>query len=280
MKRKLEKSIKDNLLGSSLWINELANDCENQKAFLAIRDDKVGIYHKGGLLFCFDKKGFKTHIKYAAALDPNRKKYLTEDELTNLRMTPNFERNYDRIKENCSKYSGVEASGVSAIYERSPYFSNIDIVVLDIEVSFESFSEESNQDRIDLLLFNTKTKELKFVEAKHYSNKDIWSTKTPKVIQQITRYENQINQRYSHILSEYEEYIKTLFEIFGINLPYPTKIDPKVTLLIFGYDSDQSKGRLKKLIRDNPEYKGINLYTKGDISSLSTETLWNAKSKK
>ncbi len=69
--------------------------------------------------------------------------------------------------------------------------SDNNIVVLDIEVSFESFNEENTQDRIDILLFKKDTQTLQFVEAKHYSNTDIRSKTTPKVIDQINRYEIQ-----------------------------------------------------------------------------------------
>lgn len=277
MKRKLNKSIENNLMWSNLWINRLKEDCKSQKVFLAIRDNKIGFYHKGGLLFCFDKFGFTTHLKYAAVIESKGKDYLTETELKNYKLSSDFESNYPRIKENCSRYSGIEAASVSEIYHRHSYISDENVVVLDIEVSFESYSEEKKQDRIDILLFNKLTKTLQFVEAKHYSNKEIWSTTTPKVINQIHRYENQINTRTTEILGEYVGYVRMINEIFSISLPMPDKIDPKVTLLIFGFDKDQLTGRLNNLIFEKEEYKGIKLYTRGDISKLETKTLWNTK---
>lgn len=277
MKRKLEPKLKTDLINSSLWKNELLNDCKFQKVFLAIRDNKVGFYHKGGLLFCFDKNGYKTHLKYAAVIQSNGKDYLTEAELTGHKLSSDFESNYSRIKENCSKYSGVEDLGVSEIYHKNSYLSDNDIVVLDIEVSFQSFDEEKNQDRIDILLFNKVTQTLNFVESKHYSNKEIWSTTTPKVISQINRYENQIKQRTPEILAEYVGYINTINDLFGITLPEPLKIEPKVTLLIFGFDRDQLKGRMSELIIKKDEFKEIKVYKIGDVSKISTKTLWNAK---
>ena len=66
------------------------------------------------------------------------------------------------IKENCSLYSGVESQGVSKIYESYSFASikskNSPIVVLDIEVSFESIDENRLQDRIDVLLFEKEEK--------------------------------------------------------------------------------------------------------------------------
>ena len=121
------------------------------------------------------------------------------------------------------------------------------------------------------------TKTLQFVEAKHYSNKEIWSNSTPKVISQIKRYEDQIKKKETEILSEYDNYIKSINNLFNLDLPKPIKIDPKVTLLIFGFDRDQLKGRAKELIKSNSEFKDVKVYLRGDISKLDTKVLWNVK---
>lgn len=277
MKRRLEKIIEDKLIASSLWSTKIEQDCKNQNVFLAIRDNRFDLYHNGGKLFCYDSSGFKTHLKYASVITASGKDYLTESELSTYRLASDFETNYHRIKENCSNYSGIEASGVSDIYNKHSYLSNSNVLVLDIEISFESLDEKNNQDRIDILLYNKNSKTLQFVEAKHFSNKEIWSRTTPKVISQIKRYESQIAIRKSEILLEYTEYIKIVNGIFGISLPVPTAIDDNVTLLIFGFDNDQKNGRLKKLITKNPAYSGIQNYSIGNIKQVVTENLWNAK---
>ena len=277
MKRVLKNSISDKLLKNSLWLNKLEKDCRTQNVFFTIRNNQVDLYHKGGLLFCFDNSGFKTHIKYASVITPNEKDYLTEKELTTYKLASDFETNHLRIKENCKNYSGIEALGVSNIYHNNSYLSNNNVVVLDIEISFESLNKENKQDRIDILFFNKSTKTLQFVEAKHFSNNEIWSKTTPKVINQINRYESQIKKRKIEILSEYKEYVKNINKIFGISLPEPIDIDEKVTLLIFGFDNDQKKGRLKELVIKKPEYKGIKLYPIGNVKKIVTENIWNAK---
>jgi hypothetical protein len=52
-----------------------------------------------------------------------------------------------------------------------------DIVAVDIESTFFPVDEQSSkaQDKIDILLFNKKTGCLYFVEAKEYTNKELWS---------------------------------------------------------------------------------------------------------
>jgi len=277
MKRRLEKIIEDKLIASSLWSNKIEQDCKKQNVFLAIRDNRIDLYYNGGKLFGYDSNGYKTHLKYASAITANDKDYLTESELSFYRLASDFESNYQRIKENCSNYSGIEASGVSDLYHKHSYLSNSNVLVLDIEISFESLNEKNNQDRIDILLYNKDSKTLQFVEAKHFSNKEIWSKTTPKVISQIKRYESQIAKRKSEILLEYTEYVKIVNAIFAISLPEPTDIEDNVTLLVFGFDNDQKNGRLKKLITKNPAYSGIQNYSIGNIKQIVTENLWNAK---
>ena len=277
MKRRLEKIIEDKLISSSLWSNKIEQDCKNQNVFLAIRDNRIDLYHKGGKLFTYDRSGFKTHLKYASVISSNEKDYLTESELLDYKLASDFESNYPRIKENCSNYSGIEALGVSDLYHKHSYLSGSNVVVLDVEISFESLNEENNQDRIDILLLNKDSKSLQFVEAKHFSNKEIWSRTTPTVISQIKRYESQLAERKPEILSEYIDYIKMINRIFGMALPEPVEVDNNVTLLIFGFDNDQKSGRLKKLILQNKEYAGIKNYPIGNIKKVVPDNLWKAK---
>ncbi len=81
MKRMMDDSLITELLKSNLWTNKLHEDCKNQLVFLAIRDNKIGFYHQGGLLFSFENSVYKTHIKYAAVIKLIDKNYLTETEL-------------------------------------------------------------------------------------------------------------------------------------------------------------------------------------------------------
>lgn len=277
MKRGLEKVIEDKLISSRLWSNEIEQDCKKQKVFLAIRDNRIDLYHKGGKLFTYDRNGFKTHLKYASVISSNGKDYLTEAELSDYKLASDFESNYMRIKENCSNYTGIEALGVSEIYHKHSYLSDSNVVVLDVEISFESLNEENTQDRIDILLFNKESQTLQFVEAKHFSNSEIWSRSTPKVISQIKRYESQLLKRKKEILAEYIDYIKIINRIFGMALPAPVEVDNNVTLLIFGFDNDQKNGRLKKLILQNNKYTGLKNYSIGNIKKVVTGNLWNAK---
>jgi hypothetical protein len=253
-------------------------EIQNQIIFPGIRNNLIDFYYKGGRLFKYDNKGFQTHIKYAAVIEKGKRDYLTENELGNYKLATDFSKNYQRIKENCSIYSGVEANGVSEIYRRHSYVGREKgIVVLDIEVSLKSIVLDNKQDRIDILLYNADERKLKFVEVKHYSNSEIWSDTNAKVIGQIARYEAQIMAKKSQIISEYNKYINYTNNLFNGKLPHAELLDEKVTLLIFGFDSNQRGGRLEKLVTGNSTFNNVILYPIGNVKQINLTNLWKAK---
>ena len=267
----------DALKKQDLWEKKLRDDCKKGDIFLAIRKDRISFYHKGGRLFEFDGKSFKTHVKYTLVIDAEnedaQKNYVYEDQLGKIPLIRNFVDGYDGVKKNCELYSGIEARGVSHLYQDSPCSRQGSIFALDIEVVLGD--DKSQQDRIDILLYNNDDQTLRFVEAKHFSNKELWSTAKPPVVGQIKRYEEQIKVHEKDILDEYARYIDNLNQIFVTPLKHPAHVDPKVSLLIFGFDDDQKRGdRFNDLILDNSEYNGIPIYSKGGFSGLSADTIW------
>jgi hypothetical protein len=275
----------------SLYVNRIKKDIEKGEVFPAFRKDRVDFYYKGGKLFKYDGK-FSTHIKFASvAVSEKTNPYITESELNSkIILITDFSRGYDRIKENCSRYSGDEDIGISSIYRRFPATAKgKGIVVLDIEIAFNTADEmqKDNQidtadeikrnNRIDILLFNTKTKTLRFYEAKHYSNKEIWSTANtkPRVVAQIKRYEEQIKDENAIILNEYCNYISRINEVWDCDLPMPLNIDPKACLLIFGFDANQRDGRLNKLLLSDNSLENIMHYEVGEPKTASIESIWN-----
>jgi hypothetical protein len=256
---------------TSLW-PKLKADCLSGEVFMAFRSNCIDFYHKGGRLFTFDNDGFKTHVKYASVIDGNPKDYVTESDLKNCLLIQDFGSKLERIKENCSKFSGDEALGVSDIYHRHSYLSNDNVVVLDIEVAFPGFTKRT--DRIDVLLYNKSERRLRFVEAKHYSNNEIWSTQTPEVIDQINRYQGQIANNTPSILSEYITYLNDINSLFSLQLSVPASIDPQVELFLFGFDKDERDGKLKTFVKDKPEYANIKGFLTGGTTNINMESFW------
>lgn len=278
-----------------LFREKLREDLLAQKVFLAIRDGNAfDIYHKGGKLFTYNNNRFSTHIKYAAVIkDNDERNYISESILSvpqqrDRLLIRDFQSGYPRIKENCAMYAGVEAAGVSTIYSKYSYLSNSPIVVLDIETSFEALpGGPGKQDRIDILLFNKETRQLKFVEAKEFTNKELWAERgsRPAVTKtQLPKYSSQIATKSEEIINAYCCATQSLNHMFGIHLPLPTSVAPDPTLLIFGFDSNQRDGRLKELLltdgslrKDPPHHGHYPCYPIGDVKKLKIENLWNAQ---
>jgi len=272
-----EKTI-ELLKNNSLFTGKLKPDIKRGAVFSAIRGGYIDFYYKGGRLFTFQKE-FNTHKKYASII-LSKGDYLSASDLKlNVELIQDFPEGYESIKENCSLYSGVEAKGVSELYHKFSYIQkDLNVVVLDIEVSFKSDHKDKSQDRIDILVFNKKAQMLRFYEAKHFSNNELWSKSgtQPKVIKQIDGYEKQVEKRHSEILSQYKNYTRIANELFDCDLPEPKEIDDKVALLAFGYDRDQQQGRMKQLLIDDGSLKDIQYYFVGDISKVVINNMWKA----
>ncbi len=278
--RNLDNVTINGLLGNKLFTEKLCPDIEKGTVFPAIRGEYLCFYYKGGNLFSYtNKKGFSTHKKYASAIRSGSD-YISESDLhQKVEVITNFFDGYEEIKENCSLYSGVEAEGVSRLYHKYPFTKNdLDIVVLDIEISFKAKSKERSQDRIDILLFNKKAKQLRFYEAKHYSNSELWAVEgtSPKVVSQVQRYQEQIQEEGKDILFQYCNYVRIMNILFDCDIPEPESIDKKVTLLVFGYDRDQQKGRMQRLLLEDESLAGIQHYFIGNISAVKIDNMWKA----
>jgi len=276
--RSISSNDLNSLTNNKLW-GKLKQDIINGEVFLCIRGGYVSFYYKGGSLFKFENEKLTTHYKYASVVKSSDD-YISEYELNNeVELIKDFYEGYEGIKGNCENYSGEEKKGVASICERYPYIKeDEDIVVLDTEISFRAEDERKERNQIDLLLFNKTTKELKFYEAKHFNNKGLFSAEgsKPKVVSQINDYEKQIEREKDSIIEQYKNYVKILNDLFKTNLPEPQKMNYKVVLLGFGYDSKQ-KSKIKELLIDDGSLEGIKSYFIGNISEVNIETMWNEK---
>lgn len=263
------------LLKSNLYKQKISKDIKKGVVFPAIRTKRIDFYHKGGKLFTYDGK-FKTHIKFASVYRlEEEKNYVTEKDLSAPQKC-DFEKDYKRIKENCAKFANQEAVGVAQVCSEYSYAKMTSgAIVLDIEVSFESNEKDRTQDRIDLLVSNNGM--LRFYEAKHFSNSEIWakSGSKPKVVDQVARYKKQIENNKTDIIKQYQNYVEIVNKVFNLNVRLPQEIDHNVPVLVFGFDRDQLQGRFKTLFEGNLKKK-ISYYAIGDVSKIKINTMWNA----
>ncbi len=286
--RSCTPSLRESLYRHSLW-QRLAEDIKDGEVFPAIRNETIDFYYKGGHLFGFDAHGFSTHRKYSAICksndmnDRSNRPYLREGDLSQLRPIRDFVDGYDQIKEYSALYSGIEAVQVADIYSKhSPANANLKVCVLDIEAQFPNLDNPKKWDRIDLVLLDKRSNRIVFTEAKDFSNKEIWSATRPKVISQVIRYEKVLRHYREQILTAYAHYVDALNDLLGhatgekFAIKAPMDIEKKVPLLVFGFDEDQRKGRLKKLLGTEGKLRDVQIegasndiycYAKGDVSS-------------
>lgn len=266
--------------------------------FPAVRKDRMDFYHRGGKLFSYEgHTGFTTHHKYASVIrskTPNQ--YVTE---TGLQVVESFSEGYERIKENCSLYSGVEAIGVSRVYGNfscAKRNRSHDVVVLDIEISLRRSGEpqklepseepRTRSDRIDLLLFDTKSGILRFFEAKDFSNKEIRATpgREPKIVKQMNRYERQLSEVRvrEEMLAGYTAQADVINKLFRpeMPLPAPRDIDPTPRLLLFGFDRVQLTGKLQAEVARLEQEHGLCVYAIGDIKKVNPQALFSGGRKR
>lgn len=280
----------DQLKKEPLFQKKLLPDITNggiEAVFPALRDEYVSFYYKGGGLFKYDGK-FSTHYKYAFVPENKEKIYVDETNVANMKPISSFSKGYGEIKDRCKQYGTTEAEGVSVLYQKNATVAD-KIILLDTEVAFspenldEDDSADKKQQRIDLLLFDKGSKTLLFVEAKHFSNKELWSQENtpPKVVDQIARYEKVIADQEKNIRDEYIKYVEQWRELFDLTkdqLPNPEHVHPKTGLLIFGYDLNQRAKIEQKLIKDG-SLAETKYYINGGFNSVHIEKLYDAITK-
>jgi len=267
----------------------------NTRVFPAVRDRRVDFYFAGGKLFSYRKgAGFSTHRKYASVLKGIAGDYVTEAKLKDALVVTDFIDGYKQIKANCAMYSGVEASGVSDICRRSSLAACSDhVVALDVEVSFSgndtAWDNEADRqrehrganwvNRPDLLLYNTRNRTLRFQEAKHYSNPELWASpgKKPQVAEQLERYRKLLGSAKvrERIVTAYGEYIESVNALFDLQLPAPAVVEEDAVLYVFGYDAKQAT-RISDLLLGNKHLAGYRLRKRGNTSDrgAAASTLW------
>lgn len=282
--RKLDERIIRKLQKENLFNVNLQRDIVGGEVFPAIRKDCIDFYYRGGRLFSFGKGGFTTHVKYASVYDYGRS-YVTETSLKEMVPVKDFSGSYDRIKENCGNYTSVEPFGVSRLYRFSPFVRHPGrYVLLDVEVSLkqdprlddEPGYDEDNirrkMDRIDILLYDLKDCVLHFIEAKDFSNSEIWSKDKPKVIEQVQKYDKQLVQREDEILKAYSDYVSLMKDLFPVELEKPKNLIRETGLYIFGYDGYQQKIVLE--LRDKIKKFGVPVCIIGNPKGIKIEKLW------
>lgn len=297
-RRKVADSLIENIKKEPLFTECLLPDIQIGRGrpcvFPAIRNGRIDFYHAGGKLFSYrEGAGFSTHVKYATVLTGITGDYVTELKLKQAQLIQDFRSGYKSIKANCARYAGIEAAGVAGLCARSWFtHADADVVALDLEVSFSRDSAWGDQqgtalptgkdphvDRPDILLHDRRSRTLRFYEAKHYSNSELWAVPgaKPQVVDQLVRYNRILGNAEAQrsILDAYGSYIRSANELFELDMPTPEVIEPDAVLYVFGYDAKQAK-KIKELLIDDGSLEGHRLRCRGNTGDRgqTAAALW------
>lgn len=236
------------------WWNQIVND---ERLFIGIRHNYLDVYYQGNRLMSLRHSNGKLIGKTSA-------KYLIEDKLlafTNGKIEPegreriplldDFQKDLDKIRRASMPYAGEEKEGIQRILREHQ-----NIIDVEIALTPNGDGEGSAAKRIDFAAFQQTDKgpELRFFEAKHFSNKEIRAKDPadPPVLEQIKEYEKLIVEyaKKGDILKAYGRVIKNLLDLEGISEKRKTilgqcKGDFEVCnlpwLVIFGFDNAQKR---------------------------------------
>ena len=274
--------------------NDIHTNKASEKVFPAIRKNEIHFYYKGGRLFKYSGRSFKTHLKYAFVCDDKETNRDVTTSVLKCIEVADFTNGYKRIKERCALYNkGLESLFVSKLFQKYSYVtSSENIVLLDIEAAL------TTSERADMVLYDRNNQRIKFVEAKLFSNGELRSSKQSEtvpneettvkketaksVIDQIERYEDTITKNENDIKKAYKNYIDIVNELFGLKIPNDKiKISKKAGLIFFDFNGNDVNSKAvenKKKELSSPENKykidERNIYAVGDTNDASLGQLF------
>lgn len=202
---------------------QLKADVLAGNVFPAVRKDELHFYYKGGCLYKFNgtysrDENFKHYSNGTAGLSSYEKaKKENENKFINKRGEVTERGLLDKLY--CHTYNLKLKSKV---------------VVLDIEVNLNG--NIGGGKKCDLVLLNSETDEIMFVEGKVYSDKRVKCAAghLPEVIGQVDTYTASMAEQRQNIIYQYGEYIRIINGLFGTSYRTPQRLIEPAKLLVYG----------------------------------------------
>ena len=248
---------------------------DDQELFLAVRDGYVNIYYLGCSLLKL-KPGPRdvfgeVHYKYLL-----RPRLTTSGYVTVVHGRPVSLAAVDKlftqslgetgaIKRSARPYAGIEKAGVHDVV-----LANWNVV--DVEVAFSAGSDDESEKsapRVDFAVLQRRHRhvEIVFFEAKDFTNSELRAkgVADPKVFGQIETYGGLLRERHDEVVASYRRVCENLLNLRGLCKRHPQrhellkgivdgstplKVNTEPRLVVFGFDADQSAGKVWKRHRD------------------------------
>lgn len=238
------------------------------KIFPALRPGRIDFYYNGGCIYRYRNKGFYCNPNYRKHFNGKSFSFMGEDEYyIDSNSDINFALLHSDLKKAIeSKFPDkAERSYLNHIYTYTYSREDSETKVIDIEVWI-------NHTKCDMVLWDSKTKEVQFVEAKLYDDDRLWKKGHVELdtLEQVQKYDNAIKENYSNIILQYQNYIAFMKQ-FGLKVDKIKGIkgiNPSaklVKLVIFDvnkarFNNHQNKTRKEKINSLYKEKLDKNLY--------------------
>ena len=239
-------------------LNELYNDekswwrkiADDKDIFILIRNNELRVQANGGLLLQINQD-FQSNIvckihEDFLSLRSEKNPYVVLEKTTSgpiqrVEGLDGFAKHYTKIKRRINIFTGKERQAVQ-------YLANNVRQVVDLEIGFEGEVKQNaskkSVPRIDMAAI-TDNGILVFFEAKLFSNSEIRSKKTPKVVSQLEKYQKILSQKGNEIISAYQEQLNIYSQLKGNFFRNRSRkisnlsILPHARLIITDFDASQ-----------------------------------------
>lgn len=240
-------------------------EIQSGEIFPALRDNRIDFYYNGGCIYQYKNKRFYCNPNYGKYLHGAVPSLTGESDY----FIDSFsDINFGLLHSDLKKAIGKKFSNVERNAERS-YLKNIyaytysrqgsAVKVIDIEVYIDGT-------KCDMVLWDSGTQTLQFVEAKLYDDSRLWEKGERELdtLEQVQKYEQTISTQQNDILLQYQTSIGIMKQ-FGLEIGQIRNINPSVKLAIFDvrrsrFNDGHNKGRKEKIDSFYKEKLKNNLY--------------------
>jgi hypothetical protein len=268
------------LENEDLFTKKLKEDVLAGNVFPAVRKGNIDFYYEGGVLFRFNGSGFSRNRNY---------KNYTPD---GCKKSGDWIDDYDICKEeNKFRFSNATVSmGCPTSLERQILASlcqhtfngngHSAVVVLDIEVRLNF----ANQKKCDLVLLDTRTGRIMFVEGKIMRDGrmrckfDPNNNNEPEVIGQVENYSAMIENKDNAgiICKEYSKHTEIVNKLFGTSYKSEISIVTPAKLLVYCVPTEQKKNVKYSIDKINEQLRKDNVMWNYGEYKPSLDEIWSA----
>lgn len=240
-------SLNDLYTDEKSWWRKIADD---KDIFILIRNNELRVQANGGLLLQINQDlqsniVCKIHEDFLS-LRSEKNPYVVLEETTSgpiqrVEGLNGFVKHYSKIKRRINIFTGKERQAVQYLANNVPR-------IVDIEIGFEGELKQNaskkSVPRIDMAAITDKGT-LVFFEAKLFSNSEIRSKKTPKVVSQLQKYQKLLSQKANEIITAYQEQLNIYTQLNGKFFENRSpkisnlSIHPHARLIITDFDASQ-----------------------------------------